>query len=221
MPELDGRYPRHQDLWDLMQADVPRGDLAHDREHLGRVYAWSLRLAGEVGADCDLAGAAALMHDLINLPKESAARAAAGERSARASVPLLEQAGYQVDEVEQIAEAVRTSSWSRGLAPTSALGRVLQDADRLDAIGAIGIARTLTSAQAMAGRGKSLALYDPDDPLAAMGRDADDGSYAIDHFMIKLLNLAAGMHLPAARAEAARRQRTMLAFLEELAREVT
>ena len=58
------------------------------------------------------------------------------------------------------------------------------------------------------------------DPLAAMGRNPDDSSYALDHFPIKLLTLAAGMHLPAARAEAARRQKIMLAFLAELDREL-
>lgn len=221
MPELDPRHSRHRELWNLIEADVPRGDLAHDRNHLGRVYSWSLRLVDEVDADPDLAGASALVHDLIDVPKESSERATAGERSATAAIPLLDRAGYEADEIDQIAEAVRTSSWSRGLEPTSALGRVLQDADRLDAIGAIGIARTLTTAQAMVGRGNSLQLYDRNDPLAARGRDADDRSYAIDHFPIKLLGLAAGMHLPAARAEAARRHQIMVAFLAEFDREVS
>ena len=135
MPELDPRYSRHRELWNLIEADVPRGDLAHDRNHLGRVYSWSLRLVDEVDADPDLAGASALVHDLIDVPKESSERATAGERSATAAIPLLDRAGYEADEIDQIAEAVRTSSWSRGLEPTSALGRVLQDADRLTIAG--------------------------------------------------------------------------------------
>lgn len=220
MLELDPRYPRHRGLWRLIEADLPRSDLAHDRHHLGRVYAWSLRLADPAGANPDLAGAAALVHDLVNVAKEAAERSTAGERSAAASIAFLEKAGYRVVEAAEIAEAVRTSSWSRGLEPTSALGEVLQDADRLDAIGAIGIARTFATTQAMVARGESLLLYAPEDPLAARGRAPDDRSYAVDHFAIKLLTLAAGMHLPEARAEAQRRQKIMLTFLAELDREL-
>lgn len=56
--------------------------------------------------------------------------------------------------------------------------------------------------------------------LLAIEREADDSRYALDHFFVKILGLAAGMHLPSARSEAARRQRRMELFLEELAEEI-
>jgi uncharacterized protein len=198
---------------------VPSDDLSHDADHLRRVYSWAIRLAPEAGVGPDLAGAAALVHDLVAVPKEDAAqRPLAGERSAACAAAPLATAGYTEAEIGQIAEAVRTSSWSRGLAPTGPLGKVLQDADRLDAIGAMGIARTFACAQTMVSRGRRLRLCHPQDPLAR-SRAADESSYAVDHFFTKLLQLAAGMHLPSAQQEAARRQAEMLAFLEALARQ--
>jgi uncharacterized protein len=135
-------------------------------------------------------------------------------------VSVLQDAGYDAGEIEQITDAVRTSSWSRGHAPSCPLGTVLQDADRLDAIGAIGIARTFATAQAMVSRGKDLALYDLADPLARRGRQPDDRINALDHFPVKLLRLAQGMHLPAARQRATRRHEIMVDFLNALAEEI-
>jgi uncharacterized protein len=210
---------RHARLASLLESTFPDDDLAHDRLHVMRVHAWALRLAPGAGADPDLAGAAALVHDLVNVPKEAADRHLGGERSADAATPLLLEAGYSPSEVEVITAAVRRSSWSRGLPPEGPLDRVLQDADRLDAIGAIGIARTFATAQAMVCRGRRMALYHETDPLAAR-RGVDDAAFALDHFPAKLLRLAAGMHLPAAREEAERRAAAMRTFLEQLETEL-
>lgn len=216
---LSPDHPRHAALWTQVEPVIDGTDLSHDADHVIRVYVWALRLAPEAGADADLAGAMALVHDLINVPKEDAARALAGTRSAAAAAPLLERAGYHEDEIAQIAQAVASSSWSRGLAPDSPLGQVLQDADRLDAIGAVGIARTFSCAQGIHSRQGTLRLCDPDDALARGERTPDDRRYALDHFMVKLLQLADGMHLPSARAEAKRRHEAMTAYLEAFARE--
>lgn len=212
-------HPRHAALWALVEPRLPPGELAHDRHHIRRVHAWALRLAPEAGADPDLAGAAALVHDLVFVPKDSAQRAQGGELSAAAAPQVLAQAGYLAGEIAQIADAVRTSSWSRGLPPSGPLGAVLQDADRLDAIGVLGLMRNLACAQHMAKPGRG-GFYDPDDPLAASGRPRDDRTWATDHLPAKLLRLAAGMHTAAARAEAARRHEFLLAWQAELAREL-
>ncbi len=217
--DLRFAFPRHAELWAQVAPRVDNSDLSHDRYHLRRVYRWSQRLSQEAGADPDLAGAAALVHDLVAVPKESPRRASASEASADAAADLLAMAGYTPDEASQIREAVRTCSWSRGLPPTGPLGRVLQDADRLDAIGATGVARCLTCAQGMAGRGRALRLWDPDDPLAETGRAPDEALNALDHFEVKLLKLAAGMHLPTARREARTRHAAMEAYLHQVKRE--
>ena len=212
---------QHAGLLTLVEPFLPAGELAHDREHLLRVLDWSMRLAPEAGADHDLAGATALVHDLAFIPKDSPDRALGGERAAAAAPAVLAAAGYHPAAISAISEAVRTSSWSRGLAPTNALGVVLQDADRLDALGAVGLLRTAACGQFMSRGDRPGRFYDPHDPLAAGGRALDDRRQVVDHLFAKLLLLADGMHLPRARAEAARRTRFLREFLKELQVEIS
>ena len=92
--------------------------------------------------------------------------------------------------------------------------RILQDADRLDAIGAIGVARCFY----VAGRMGS-ALYDPDD-FDASRRAVDDRHYAIDHFKAKLFPVAEGFRTGAGRAIAAERAAVMRRFIDQFRSEV-
>lgn len=216
----DPRFARHLLVWRQVEPQLPPGELAHDRHHIARVYAWALRLSAEGNVDPDLAGAMALVHDLAFVPKDSPDRALGGERSAHLAGAVLTVAGYGVDEVAAIAEAVRTSSWSRGFAPTNALGVVLQDADRLDAIGALGLLRTVACAQFMSRPERPGRFYHDSDPFADHGRPLDDKVQAIDHCYAKLLKLAAGMHLPTAKVEGAKRHAALVDFLGVLRREL-
>ena len=218
--EAFAAFPRHPRLAALVLPRLPPAELAHDALHIQRVYAWALRLAPEASADPDLAGAVALVHDLVFVPKDDAARATGGERSAAAAPAVLAAAGYQPDEIALIAEAVRTSSWSRGLAPTNALGVVLQDADRLDAIGALGLLRTAACGQFMSRPERPGRFYDPADAFAVSGRTHDDRRQVIDHLFAKLLHLAGPMRLPSAQAEAKRRHEFMVQFLSQLRSEL-
>jgi uncharacterized protein len=215
----DPRFARHAALWLRVLPHLPPGELAHDRHHLLRVYGWAVRLAPEAGADPDLCGAAALVHDLVFVPKDSAARSQGGERSAAAAPAELAAVGYAAEEIAAIAAAVRTSSWSRGLPPEDAVGAVLQDADRLDALGAVGLMRNLACAQHMAKPERDGAFYHPEDPLHQSQRPLDDRRWALDHAFAKLLKLAAGMHTPTAQVEAARREAFLRHFLAEVATE--
>lgn len=217
----DPRHARHHAVWAQVEPQLPPGELAHDRHHIARVYQWALRLSNEGGVDPDLAGAMALVHDLAFVPKDSPDRAQGGERSARLAGAVLTNAGYAPAEVAAITEAVRTSSWSRGLAPTNALGVVLQDADRLDAIGAIGLLRTVACAQFMSKPERPGRFHHDTDPFAETGRALDDKTQAIDHCYAKLLKLAAGMHLPTAKVEAAKRHAALADFLGVLRRELS
>jgi uncharacterized protein len=217
----DPRFPRHPLVWAQVEPQLPPGELAHDRHHIARVYQWALRLSDEGGVEPDLAGAMALVHDLAFVPKDSPDRALGGERSAQLAGAVLSNAGYAPAEVASIAEAVRTSSWSRGLAPTNALGVVLQDADRLDAIGALGLLRTVACAQFMSKPERPGSFYHDTDPFADTGRALDDKAQAIDHCYAKLLKLAAGMYLPTAQAEAVKRHAALVDFLGVLRRELS
>jgi uncharacterized protein len=219
-------FERHGRLWPMVVRATPVGEVAHDLQHVLRVYAWCVRLSEEAGADADLAGAAGLVHDLVHVPKHLAARPLGGEQSAEAARDVLPAAGYSPAEVITIVDAVATHSWSRGLAPRSPEGTVLQDADRLDALGCIGALRNAAVAQAMALAepvvdGQTRAFAHPADPLRRTSRALDDRVWAIDHWPRKLLGLAAGMHLPTARAEAWKRHRWMEAALSQLSSELS
>jgi len=214
------RHPRLLRLHALVLPSLPAGELAHDVLHLERVTRWAMRLAPEAGVDIELAGATALVHDLVFVPKDGADRATGGERSAAAAPAVLAAAGFAAEEIALITEAVRTSSWSRGLAPTGPLGRVLHDADRLDAIGALGLLRTVACGQFMSRPGRPGRFYDPADPLAHDGRALDDRRQCLDHLPAKLLKLAAGMHTQTAQLEAARRHAFLLAFLTQIEAEL-
>jgi len=188
-------------------------DPTHDVAHLLRVAAWTLRLGGgEV--DFREAVAAALLHDAVHVPKDSPDRATASERAAAHAAERLTALGFAPGAVARIADAVRDHSFSRGAVPQAALGRALQDADRLEALGAIGLLRTISTGVRMGAD-----WFHPDDPFAC-GRPLDDRRYSVDHFHAKLLGLPATMRTAAGRAEAERRVALLRAFLDALADEL-
>ena len=215
-------HTRHQKLWRHVLPTLSHDDLAHDWLHVQRVTQWCIRIAESINVSTDLAGAAGLLHDLINIPKESDLRSLGSTLSAEAGVQYLEMVHYTKPEIDTITEAIVTCSWSRGLEPTNNIGKVLQDADRLDAIGGIGIMRNIACAQAMRSRTHTGTLYHPGRPLPwkISPDDLDDKEHALDHFFCKLLKLKDSMHTDLAKAEAQRRHDWMLQFLSEIEREL-
>lgn len=189
------------------------GDLTHDTAHLLRVALATLRL-GAHAIDPREAVAAALLHDAVNLPKDSPERHLASERSADFARARLAALGFGEAAIERIADAVRDHSFSRGAVPQSPLGAALQDADRLEALGAIGLLRCVSTGVRMGS-----AWFEPADPWAKQ-RPLDDQSFSVDHFAAKLLKLPATMRTEAGRAEAAQRAAFLWAFLVQLGHEL-
>lgn len=189
------------------------GDAAHDVEHLLRVALWTVRIGG-AEVDPRESVAAALLHDVVNVPKDSPDRALASALCAEEARRVLAEAGFLADAVDRMAGAILDHSYSRGATPRSPLGRALQDADRLEALGALGIMRTISTGARMGSR-----YSHPSDPWA-LGRPLDDVAFSVDHFFTKLLGLAATMCTETGRAEAARRTTHMRAFLSQLADEL-
>lgn len=190
-------------------------DPAHDLAHVRRVVANARRLAAAEGADLDVVLPAAWLHDCVVLPKDSEQRAQASRLAAERAGAFLRRAGYPADPIPAIEHAIAAHSFSAAIPPQTLEAQVVQDADRLDALGAIGIARTLLLGGAM---GKP--LYDDDEPLPQI-RPPDDGKNVIDHFYVKLLRLAGMMHTAAGRREGERRTRLMRLYLDELGRELS
>ncbi len=188
-------------------------DPTHDAAHALRVAHWTVRLGGDA-VDPREAVAAALLHDAVNLPKDSPERVQASERSAALARERLPALGFAPDAVARIADAIRDHSFSRGEVPATALGRALQDADRLEALGAIGLLRCVSTGVRMGG-----SWFHADDPWAH-ARALDDNRYSVDHFYSKLLRLPGSMCTEAGRSEAERRAAFLRAFLAQLGDEL-
>lgn len=192
----------------------PARDGAHDLSHVLRVAGLAAELAVEEGADPEVCVAAALLHDLVYLPKNhpDSSRTAA---LAAAQVPewCAPHPGLAA-KAEAIAHCVAAHSFSGGTAPATLEARVVQDADRLEALGAIGIARTFATGGSFGG-----GLWHPEDPWAAR-RGLDDKAWSLDHFPRKLLRLADAMTTASGRARAERRQRVILDYLAALREEL-
>ena len=193
-------------------------DGAHDFAHLLRVLGCARAIAaaelqgpGELEARWPVLAAAVLLHDVVNLPKDHPERAMASRRSSELAGQILEELGA-LDEPgrRRAAQAVAAHSFSSGLQPELVEGQILCDADRLECIGAIGIARTFYVA-GMLGRG----ISHPDDVCNhGAARALDDTRWSLDHFQIKLLTLRQGLHTEAARRMAEARHERIVAFLE-------
>ena len=206
-------HPRLAPLRDAvarrMGADLDPG---HDLEHALRVASWTCRL--DPTLDRTEAVAAALLHDVVNLPKDHPERASAGERSADLARQLMARQGFDAAAIDRVAEAIAAHGYSRGVVPESPLGRALQDADRLEALGALGLCRTLSTGARMGAR-----YFHPRDPWA-MDRPLDDRAFTVDHFYTKLLKLPDTLLTEAGRTEARRRARFLEGFLMQLRTEL-
>lgn len=139
-------------------------DSAHDFSHCLRVLANAKKIAAREGGDLDVLAAAAFLHDIANLPKNHPESHLSSERSAMKAEVILREAGLSDDQVMRSKDAILCHSYSRGLTPQTLEGRIFQDADRLDGIGAIGIARTFT-----VGGATQRPLYSMEDPFLEEG----------------------------------------------------
>lgn len=182
--------------------------------HLARVVAAAERLATEEGASRDIVLPAAWLHDCVHVPVTSPDRPRASVLAADAAVTFLRSIDYTAAHLDAIHHAIAAHSFSARITAESIEARVVQDADRLDALGAIGIARCL-----MLGGQMGRVLYDAADPFVE-SRVASDRVSTIDHFYTKLLTLADTMQTAAGRREAYRRTAFMTDYLQQLRSEI-
>jgi uncharacterized protein len=190
------------------------GDGAHDINHLHRVWrnAQAL-LAQHPAADALVVMAGCYLHDLVNLPKNHPARALASRQSAALATRQLADEGFPAAALAAVAHAIEAHSFSAAVKAETIEAKIVQDADRLDALGAVGLARLFYTAGQMGS-----ALAHPDDPLAER-RARDDRAYALDHIESKLAALPAMMQTAAGRALGDERLAQLLAFRAGFARE--
>lgn len=189
-------------------------DVAHDLSHIRRVVRMAEKLALAEAAKLEIVMPAAWLHDCVITAKSSPDRKIASRLAADRAVELLVETDYPLEFHEAIHHAIEAHSFSAAIETRTIEAKVVQDADRLDAIGALGIARCFALGGAM---GSS--IYSEDDPFCAV-RAPDDRRFTLDHFPAKLLKLRKGMKTATGRAEAERRTRFIENYLSQLREEI-
>jgi uncharacterized protein len=192
-----------------------RKDPAHDFSHALRVYRIARAIGEEEGADVQVVTLAALLHDAGSGPKRKERSGESDARKLATVEEFLKRWDLPEDVMKKVLYAVEVHSFSKGIEPATLEAKVLQDADRLDAIGAIGIARVFLTGGAL-GR----PLYSPEDPFCQK-REPDDGRWNIDHFFTKLLKLEGRMHTETGKRLARRRGAVLRRYLSDLEEEIS
>ena len=191
-----------------------KNDSAHDFNHVMRVYKNAQKLCKKEKANEKLVLSAVLLHDIISYPKSDKRSKSSSLKSAEESKKILKKLDFSEKEIRIVSDAIRDHSFSRGKTPKTLEGKILQDADRLDAIGAIGIARVFA-----VGGSEKRPFYNDEDPFCKT-HAPDDSLWTLDHFYQKLLKLESLMNTKSAKTEAKKRTKVLKVFLSELKNEL-
>jgi uncharacterized protein len=190
-------------------------DPAHDISHVQRVCK-NARLIGEQeGADMQVLLLSAILHDAGQRSKSADnSHPGANADNLETAENFLVSMGIPEEVREKVLYAVDVHRFSKGIMPDTLEAKILQDADRLDAMGAIGIARVF-----LTGGSLNRELYNSVDPFCK-DREPDDKRWNLDHFYSKLLKLEQGMHTRTARKTARKRSAVMKRYLSDLQKEI-
>lgn len=189
-------------------------DPSHDFLHVQRVVKWAKNIAKKEGANLDVVVPAAYLHDVVVIAKNDPRRSQASTLSALEASRYLKEIGYPEDLIEAIAHAVSSHSFSAKIEAKTLEAKVVQDADRLDGLGAIGVARCFSM-----GGTFNRPFYSSHDPLCEE-RAPNDQLNTLDHFFVKLYKVAETLNTDSARVEGKKRLQFLKAFCENLKSEI-
>lgn len=213
------KVTHEQDKWFHLFSEkarvlYPHTDPSHDYLHILRVVQVAKHLCAQENADWNIVMPAAFFHDFVNVSKNDPRRSIASKISAEAALEYLESVGYPKKYFESIRHAIEAHSFSAGIKPETLEAKIVQDADRLDSLGAIGIARCFATSTLM-----KTPFYNAEDPWAE-NRSLDDKNFGIDHFYIKLFKLVDLLNTPSAKAEGEHRISFIKTYLDQIKREI-
>lgn len=199
-----------------LQHNWLQDDKAHDVAHFRRVWKTAQRIMETTEADRLVVLTACYFHDIVNLPKNHPERHLASTQAAQETLRILDThfPDFPHQLYDAVAHAVHAHSFSAAVAPQSLEAKIVQDADRLESLGAIGLARVFYTSGAL-GR----PLFDSEDPLAKE-RKLDDATYALDHFQQKLLKLPDTMQTEAGRELARHNADFLVSYMAKLCAEL-
>lgn len=197
-------------LVNIAKQRISSDDVSHDFEHASRVLSNAEIIAKEENADLDVIVPAALFHDLVVYPKNHPDRHKSQEESSDAAEKILNSLdNFPQEKINKVKICILECSFSKGIVPELLESKILQDADGLEATGAISIMRTYSST----GQMKRL-FYNPEDPFCK-NRQPNGPKFALDLFYERLLKVESRMHTQKAKSIAKRRTKFLLDFLKE------
>ncbi len=187
----------------------------HDYDHIQRVMNLCLKLGEKENANLEVLMAGALLHDVVNFPKNHPKRTEASRMAAEKGIELMKEAGFEREVLDKTFNVILEHSFSLGKKPSSIESAILQDSDRIDALGAIGVMRMVSTGARFKAK-----YYESLDPFAKE-RDYDDKKYTLDHFYTKLFKLPDLMNTDSGKQEAKDRVEFMKQFVGQLKGEIS
>lgn len=199
-----------------LEAHHATDDTAHDISHFRRVWNTAQRLMKDLPVDPLIILTACYFHDIVSLPKNHPQRGRSSQLAAERTMAILRDdfADFPAHHYAAIQHAIEAHSFSAGITPLTDEAKIVQDADRLEALGAIGLARVFAVSGAL-----GVPLFDPEDPFAD-ARELNDREYALDHFQSKLLRLPGTMQTTAGRQLARQSADVLIQFMARLSAEL-
>jgi uncharacterized protein len=185
-------------------------DPSHDIYHALRVLGNAEHISHNEGGDLEIIIPAALFHDSVNHKKGSRLAKYSADQSAYLARTVLEKINYPSRKIHLVEKAIKQHSFSTHVVPDTIEGKIVQDADRLEATGALGIMRTFCSSGVM-----SMQFYNPDNKFCK-DRQPDCMKYALDLFYTRLLKVADTLNTATAKKMAAKRVEFLKIFLDQL-----
>ena len=195
---------------------------AHDLEHVERVYNIALQLSSDESVDLEVVKAAALLHDIAGAQEIKNTRVDHSVEGAKMAEPILKQIGFPKEKISHVQACISTHRYKSGHEPKTREAEIVYDADKIDTIGAMGVARSYV----WIGRNNARMFNKEDvksyarENLGANGRILDHTKHSPQiEWETKYKHIPERMHSPQARQMAEERLQYMRSFFERLEKE--
>ena len=189
---------------------------AHDFDHVLRVLALAERLARTEGANIEIVRVAALLHDITRAEEDAGRGGDHAQTAAVRAREILLARGIAPEQVDAVAHAIAAHRFRGTTAPQTLEAKILFDADKLDSIGAIGVARAYAISGVLNQR-----LWSESAPDAVATRDQHNANHtAAAEFVVKLSKVRERIFTATARQIAEERHAFMADFFARLGREM-
>lgn len=198
------------------QKHYKSNDASHDWDHVARVLRLALTIAKKEKADEEVVAAAVIFHDWVKLHPTKGKIDKSSAYSARAAEQILNSIkDFPAEKIAAVKRAIYEHTFSLGIRPKSVESRAVQDADRLDSMGAVGIMRIFAFAGAIGAR-----LFCTYDPFCRTQRTPEAYRYGLDWVPARLKKLPARMNTPTGKKMARMRVQTLKLWMASLEREL-